>query len=162
STQHGVARMDHKSPGNVYTRIVKPTYDVPEPRVADRDDCDGALLLACGKPAITSSFQATAVASHNIVSTAHPPRVLRHPFAHTLPRQGIEVRFAPHDDIAAMEALIDENTKAVFCESIGNPAGNIIDLKALADAAHRHGVPLIVDNTVATPVLCRPFEHGAD
>ena len=79
-----------------------------------------------------------------------------------LPRQGIEVRFAPHDDIAALEALIDERTKAVFCESIGNPAGNIIDIQALADAAHRHGVPLIVDNTVATPVLCRPFEHGAD
>jgi O-acetylhomoserine (thiol)-lyase len=83
-------------------------------------------------------------------------------FAHTLPRSGIEVRFAAHDDIAALEALIDSRTKAVFCESIGNPAGNIVDLQALAEAAHRHGVPLIVDNTVATPMLCRPFEHGAD
>ena len=79
-----------------------------------------------------------------------------------MPRFGIQTRFAAHDDIAALEALIDSRTKAVFCESIGNPAGNIVDLKALADAAHRHGVPLIVDNTVATPILCRPFEHGAD
>src|SRR3546814_1991699 len=83
-------------------------------------------------------------------------------FAHTFPRQGITVKFAPHDDVAALEALIDENTKAVFCETIGNPAGNIVDIQAIADAAHRHGVPLIVDNTVASPALCRPFEHGAD
>src|SRR5690606_32369391 len=103
-----------------------------------------------------------AEAGDNIVSVAKLYGGTYNLFAHTLPRQGIEVRFAPHDDIAALEALIDDRTKAVFCESIGNPAGNIIDIQALADAAHRHGVPLIVDNTVATPILCRPFEHGAD
>src|SRR5690606_37983986 len=98
----------------------------------------------------------------NIVSVATLYGGTYNLFAHTLPRSGIETRFAPYNDVAALEALIDERTKAVFCESIGNPAGNIVDLRALADAAHRHGVPLIVDNTVATPILTRPFEHGAD
>src|SRR5690606_19433806 len=83
-------------------------------------------------------------------------------FAHTLPQYGIDVRMAPGDDPAALEALIDDNTKAVYCESIGNPAGNVVDIKAIADMAHKHGVPVIVDNTVATPYLCRPFEFGAD
>jgi len=83
-------------------------------------------------------------------------------FAHTLPRQGVEVKFASGDDLASFDQLIDQNTKAVFCESIGNPAGNVIDLEGLAKIAHKHGVPLIVDNTVASPALCRPFEHGAD
>ncbi len=112
--------------------------------------------------AITYAIQTVAEAGDNIVSVAKLYGGTYNLLAHTLPRIGIQTRFAAHDDIAALEALIDERTKAVFCESIGNPAGNIIDLQALADAAHRHGVPLIVDNTVATPVLCRPFEHGAD
>jgi len=121
-----------------------------------------ALAVASGMAAITYAIQTIAEVGDNIVSVAKLYGGTYNLFAHTLPRFGIEVRFAAHDDVAALEALIDGNTKAVFCESIGNPAGNIIDLQALADAAHRHGVPLIVDNTVATPILCRPFEHGAD
>ncbi|MEJ6656300.1 MAG: bifunctional O-acetylhomoserine aminocarboxypropyltransferase/cysteine synthase [Pseudomonas sp.] len=162
STQHGADLFDLKVPGNIYTRITNPTNAVLEERVAALEGGVGALAVASGMAAITYAIQTLAEVGDNIVSTAKLYGGTYNLFAHTLPRQGIEVRFAPHNDIAAMEALIDENTKAVFCESIGNPAGNIVDLQALADAAHRHGVPLIVDNTVATPVLCRPFEHGAD
>ena len=162
STQHGADLFDLKVAGNIYTRITNPTNAVLEERVAALEGGVGALAVASGMAAITYAIQTIAEAGDNIVSTAKLYGGTYNLFAHTLPRQGIEVRFAPHNDIAAMEALIDGNTKAVFCESIGNPAGNIVDLQALADAAHRHGVPLIVDNTVATPVLCRPFEHGAD
>ena len=161
-TQHGADLFDLKVAGNIYTRIMNPTTDVLEQRVAALEGGVGALAVASGMAAITYAIQTIAEVGDNIVSVAKLYGGTYNLFAHTLPRQGIEVRFAPHDDIAALEALIDSKTKAVFCESIGNPAGNIIDLKALADAAHRHGVPLIVDNTVATPILCRPFEHGAD
>ena len=161
-TQHGADLFDLKVAGNIYTRIMNPTTDVLEKRVAALEGGVGALAVASGMAAITYAIQTIAEVGDNIVSVAKLYGGTYNLFAHTLPRQGIEVRFAPHDDIAALEALIDDKTKAVFCESIGNPAGNIIDLKALADAAHRHGVPLIVDNTVATPILCRPFEHGAD
>jgi O-acetylhomoserine (thiol)-lyase len=162
STQHGADLFDLKVPGNIYTRIMNPTNDVLEQRVAALEGGVGALAVASGMAAITYAIQTIAEVGDNIVSVAKLYGGTYNLFAHTLPRQGIEVRFAAHDDIAALEALIDDRTRAVFCESIGNPAGNIIDLQALADAAHRHGVPLIVDNTVATPVLCRPFEHGAD
>ena len=162
STQHGADLFDLKVPGNIYTRITNPTNAVLEERVAAMEGGVAALAVASGMAAITYAIQTIAEAGDNIVSIAKLYGGTYNLFAHTLPRQGIEVRFAPHDDIAALEAMIDERTKAVFCESIGNPAGNIIDLQALADVAHRHGVPLIVDNTVATPVLCRPFEHGAD
>lgn len=161
-TQHGADLFDLKVAGNIYTRIMNPTTDVLEQRVAALEGGVGALAVASGMAAITYAIQTIAEAGDNIVSVAKLYGGTYNLFAHTLPRQGLEVRFAPHDDIAALEALIDARTKAVFCESIGNPAGNIIDLQALADAAHRHGVPLIVDNTVATPMLCRPFEHGAD
>ncbi|KHO64628.1 bifunctional O-acetylhomoserine aminocarboxypropyltransferase/cysteine synthase [Pseudomonas flexibilis] len=161
-TQHGADLFDLKVAGNIYTRIMNPTTDVLEKRVAALEGGVAALAVASGMAAITYAIQTIAGVGDNIVSVAKLYGGTYNLFAHTLPRQGIQVRFAPHDDIAALEALIDDNTKAVFCESIGNPAGNIIDLKALADAAHRHGVPLIVDNTVATPILCRPFEHGAD
>jgi O-acetylhomoserine (thiol)-lyase len=161
-TQHGADLFDLKVPGNIYTRIMNPTTAVLEQRVAALEGGVGALGVASGMAAITYAIQTIAEAGDNIVSVAKLYGGTYNLFAHTFPRQGIQVRFAAHDDIAALEALIDDKTKAVFCESIGNPAGNIIDLKALADAAHRHGVPLIVDNTVATPVLCRPFEHGAD
>jgi O-acetylhomoserine (thiol)-lyase len=161
-TQHGADLFDLKVPGNIYTRIMNPTNDVLEQRVAALEGGIGGLAVASGMAAITYAIQTIAGVGDNIVSVAKLYGGTYNLFAHTLPRFGIEVRFAPHDDIAALEALIDENTKAVFCESIGNPAGNIIDLAALAEAAHRHGVPLIVDNTVATPILCRPFEHGAD
>ncbi|GAC1029999.1 bifunctional O-acetylhomoserine aminocarboxypropyltransferase/cysteine synthase [Pseudomonas sp. No.21] len=161
-TQHGADLFDLKVPGNIYTRIMNPTNDVLEKRIAALEGGVGALAVASGMAAITYAIQTVAEAGDNIVSVAKLYGGTYNLFAHTLPRSGIQVRFAAHDDIAALEALIDERTKAVFCESIGNPAGNIIDLAALAAAAHRHGVPLIVDNTVATPILCRPFEHGAD
>lgn len=161
-TQHGADLFDLKVPGNIYTRIMNPTNDVLEQRVAALEGGVAALTFASGMAAITAAIQTLAEAGDNIVSVGKLYGGTYNLFAHTLPRQGLEVRFGPHDDIAALEQLIDEKTKAVFCESIGNPAGNIVDLKALADAAHRHGVPLIVDNTVATPALCRPFEHGAD
>ncbi|WP_350447177.1 bifunctional O-acetylhomoserine aminocarboxypropyltransferase/cysteine synthase [Pseudomonas solani] len=161
-TQHGADLFDLKVPGNIYTRIMNPTNDVLEKRIAALEGGVGALAVASGMAAITYAIQTIAEAGDNIVSVAKLYGGTYNLFAHTLPRSGIQVRFAAHDDIAALEALIDERTKAVFCESIGNPAGNIIDLAALAAAAHRHGVPLIVDNTVATPILCRPFEHGAD
>lgn len=161
-TQHGADLFDLKVPGNIYTRIMNPTTDVLEQRVAALEGGVAALAVASGMAAITYAIQTIAEVGDNIVSVAKLYGGTYNLFAHTLPRQGIEVRFAAHDDIAALEALIDDRTKAVFCESIGNPAGNVIDLAALAEAAHRHGVPLIVDNTVATPMLCRPFEHGAD
>ncbi|MBW8454462.1 bifunctional O-acetylhomoserine aminocarboxypropyltransferase/cysteine synthase [Stutzerimonas stutzeri] len=161
-TQHGADLFDLKVPGNIYTRIMSPTTDVLEQRVAALEGGVAALAVASGMAAITYAIQTIAEVGDNIVSVAKLYGGTYNLFAHTLPRQGIEVRFAVHDDIAALEALIDGRTKAVFCESIGNPAGNVIDLAALAEAAHRHGVPLIVDNTVATPMLCRPFEHGAD
>lgn len=161
-TQHGADLFDLKVAGNIYTRITNPTNDILEKRVAALEGGVAALAMASGMAAITATIQTIAEAGDNIVSVAKLYGGTYNLFAHTLPRQGLEVRFAPHDDIAALEKLIDSKTKAVFCESIGNPAGNIVDIQALADAAHRHGVPLIVDNTVATPVLCRPFDYGAD
>ena len=161
-TQHGADLFDLKVPGNIYSRITNPTNDILEKRVAALEGGVAALAMASGMAAITATIQTIAEAGDNIVSVAKLYGGTYNLFAHTLPRQGLEVRFAPHDDIAALEKLIDSKTKAVFCESIGNPAGNIVDIQALADAAHRHGVPLIVDNTVATPVLCRPFDYGAD
>ncbi|PWB31038.1 bifunctional O-acetylhomoserine aminocarboxypropyltransferase/cysteine synthase [Pseudomonas sp. SDI] len=161
-TQHGADLFDLKVAGNIYSRIMNPTNDVLEQRMAALEGGVGALAVASGMAAITYAIQTVAEAGDNIVSVAKLYGGTYNLLAHTLPRFGIQTRFAAHDDIAALEALIDERTKAVFCESIGNPAGNIVDLQALADAAHRHGVPLIVDNTVATPILCRPFEHGAD
>lgn len=162
STQHGADLFDLKVPGNIYTRIMNPTNDVLEQRMAALEGGVGGLAVASGMAAITYAIQTLAEVGDNIVSVAKLYGGTYNLFAHTLPRQGIEVRFAAHDDIAALESLIDARTKAVFCESIGNPSGNIIDIAALAAAAHRHGVPLIVDNTVATPALCRPIEHGAD
>ncbi|MAL97325.1 MAG: O-acetylhomoserine aminocarboxypropyltransferase [Alteromonadaceae bacterium] len=162
NTQHGADLFDLKVPGNIYTRIMNPTNDVLEQRVAAMEGGVAGLAVASGMAAITYTVQTLAEAGDNIVSVAKLYGGTYNLFAHTLPRQGIEVRFAAHDDIAALEAMIDDRTKMVFCETIGNPAGNIIDLAALAEAAHRKGVPLVVDNTVATPALCKPIEHGAD
>ncbi len=161
-TQHGADLFNLKVPGNIYTRITNPTNDILEKRVAALEGGVAALAMASGMAAITATIQTIAEAGDNIVSIAKLYGGTYNLFAHTLPRQGLEVRFAPHDDLAALEAMIDDKTKGVFCESIGNPAGNIVDIQALADVAHRHGVPLIVDNTVATPVLCRPIDYGAD
>lgn len=161
-TQHGADLFDLKVPGNIYTRIMNPTNDVLEKRVAALEGGLAAVAVASGMAAITYAIQTIAQVGDNIVSVAKLYGGTYNLMAHTFPRIGIEARFAPHDDIAALEALIDDKTKAVFCETITNPSGNIVDIQALADVAHRHGVPLIVDNTVATPYLCRPFEHGAD
>lgn len=162
NTQHGADLFDLKVPGNIYTRIMNPTTDVLEQRLAAIEGGIGALAVASGMAAITYAIQALTQVGDNIVSTSQLYGGTYNLFAHTLPRQGVDVRMAAFDDFAGLEALIDENTKALFCESIGNPAGNIVDLQRLAEIAHKHGVPLMVDNTVATPVLCRPFEHGAD
>jgi len=161
-TQHGADLFNLKVPGNIYTRITNPTNDILEQRVAALEGGVAALAMASGMAAITAAIQTIAEAGDNIVSVAKLYGGTYNLFAHTLPRQGLDVRFAPHDDLAALEAMIDDKTKAVFCESIGNPAGNIVDMQALADVAHRHGVPLIVDNTVASPALWRPIENGAD
>lgn len=162
NTQHGADLFDLKVAGNIYTRIMNPTNGVLEERVAALEGGVAALAVASGMAAITYSIQAIAQAGDNIVSISKLYGGTYNLFAHTFPRQGITVKFAPHDDVAALEALIDKNTKAVFCETIGNPGGHIVDIQAIADAAHRHGVPLIVDNTVASPALCRPIEYGAD
>ncbi len=161
-TQHGADLFDLKVPGNIYTRITNPTNDILEQRVAALEGGVAALAMASGMAAITAAIQTLAEVGDNIVSVASLYGGTYNLFAHTLPRQGLEVRFAPYNDLAALEALIDDKTKAVFCESIGNPAGNVVDIEALAELAHRHGVPLIVDNTVPSPALLRPIEHGAD
>ena len=162
STQHGADLFDLKVPGNIYTRIMNPTTDVLEQRVSQMEGGLAGLAVASGMAAITYAIQAITSVGDNIVSTSQLYGGTYNLFAHTLPRQGIEVKFASGDDLSTFDQLIDENTKAVFCESIGNPAGNVIDIEALANIAHKHGVPLIVDNTVASPALCRPIEHGAD
>ncbi|MBK1701223.1 O-acetylhomoserine aminocarboxypropyltransferase/cysteine synthase family protein [Thiococcus pfennigii] len=161
-TQHGADLFDLKVPGNIYTRIMNPTSDVLEKRVAAMEGGVGGLALASGMSAVTYTIFTIAQAGDNIVATSTLYGGTYNLFAHTLPRLGIEVRLAAPNDIAAMDAKIDAKTKAVFCESIGNPAGNVADIAALADMAHSHGVPLIVDNTVPSPYLCRPFEHGGD
>jgi O-acetylhomoserine (thiol)-lyase len=161
-TQHGADLFDLKEPGNIYTRIMNPTNDVLEQRIAALEGGIAGLAFASGMAAITAAIQTVARAGDNIISVSQLYGGTYNFFAHTLPNQGIEARLASGDDIDALEALIDDNTKALFCESIGNPAGNIVDIQALADMAHKHGIPVIVDNTVATPILCRPIEQGAD
>jgi O-acetylhomoserine (thiol)-lyase len=162
STQHGADLFDLKVAGNIYTRIMNPTTDVLEKRLAALEDGVGSLALASGMAAITYAIMTIAEAGDNIVTTSALYGGTYNLFAHTLPQYGIEVRFAEYHDIAGMEKLVDARTKAVFCESVGNPAGNVPDIGAMAEMAHRHGVPLMVDNTVPTPYLCRPFDHGAD
>ena len=161
-TQHGADLFDLKVPGNIYTRIMNPTTDVLEQRMAAMEGGIGALVVASGMAAITYAIQCICSVGDNIVSTSQLYGGTYNLFAHTLPNQGIEARMVSGDDFDGLEQAIDENTKLVFCESIGNPAGNIVDIEKFAEIAHKHGVPLVVDNTVATPFLCRPFELGAD
>lgn len=160
-TQHGADLFDLKVEGNIYTRIMNPTTAVLEQRVAEMEGGIAGLALASGMAAITYAIQTIASAGDNIVSVSQLYGGTYNLFEHSFPRQGIDVRMvdASFDGI---ERLFDEKTKAVFCESIGNPAGNVVDIEKLAKIAHDHGVPLIVDNTVGTPFLCRPIEHGAD
>ncbi|MDF1833174.1 MAG: aminotransferase class I/II-fold pyridoxal phosphate-dependent enzyme [Porticoccaceae bacterium] len=162
NTQHGADLFDLKVPGNIYTRIMNPTTAVLEERLAAMEGGIGALAVASGMAAITYAIQCLCEVGDNIVSTSQLYGGTYNLFAHTFPRQGIEARMVSHDDYSSFEAQIDDRTRALFCESIGNPAGNIVDIERLAEIAHRHGVPLIVDNTVATPYLCRAFEYGAD
>jgi O-acetylhomoserine (thiol)-lyase len=162
SAQHGADLFDLKVQGNIYTRIMNPTSDVLEKRVAELEGGIGGLALASGSAAVTYSIMTIAEQGDNIVSASALYGGTYNLFAHTLPQFGIEVRFADHRDPSSFEKLIDARTKAVFCESIGNPLGNVTDFGAIAEVAHRHGVPLIVDNTVPTPYLCRPFDFGAD
>jgi O-acetylhomoserine (thiol)-lyase len=162
SAQHGADLFDLKVQGNIYTRIMNPTSDVLEKRVAELEGGIGALALASGSAAVTYAIMTIAEQGDNIVSSSALYGGTYNLFAHTLPQFGIETRFADHRRPEEFEKLIDSRTKAVFCESIGNPLGNVTDFGALAAIAHRHGVPLIVDNTVPSPYLCRPFDHGAD
>lgn len=161
-TQHGADLFDLKVAGNIYTRIMNPTSAVLEQRVAALEGGVGALALASGMAAVTNAILTLAQAGDNIIAVSTLYGGTYNLFAHTLPRLGIQTRFAAPNDLDGMAAHIDSRTKAIFCESIGNPAGNVADLTPLADLAHAHGLPLIVDNTVPTPYLCRPFEHGAD
>jgi len=161
-TQHGADLFDLKVPGNIYTRIMNPTTAVLEQRLAEMEGGVAGLVVASGMAAITYAVQCISDVGCNIVSTSQLYGGTYNLFAHTLPKQGIEVRMISADDFDGFEKAIDENTRAIFCESIGNPAGNIVDIERLAEIAHKHGVPLMVDNTVATPYLCRPFDHGAD
>jgi O-acetylhomoserine (thiol)-lyase len=162
NAQHGADLFDLKVQGNIYTRIMNPTQDVLEKRIAALEGGIGALAVASGMAAITYAIQTIAESGDNIVSASTLYGGTYNLFAHTFPQLGIEVRFADPRKPEEFAPLIDGRTKAIFCESIGNPLGNVTDFARLADIAHAHGIPLIVDNTVPSPYLCRPFEHGAD
>jgi len=162
SAQHGADLFDLKVAGNIYTRIMNPTQDVLEQRLAALEGGLAALALASGQAAVTYSILTIAEAGDNIVASSALYGGTYNLFAHTLPQYGIEVRFADYRDPASFAPLIDGRTKALFVESLGNPQGNVTDIGAVADVAHAAGVPLIVDNTVPTPYLARPFDHGAD
>ena len=161
-TQHGADLFDLKVAGNIYTRIMNPTSGVLEQRLAAMEGGIGGLAVASGMAAITYAIQCICNVGSNIVSTSQLYGGTYNLFAHTFPNQGIDVRMVSYDDFEGFERAIDDKTRAIFCESIGNPAGNVVDLQKLAEIAHKHGLPLIVDNTVASPFLCRPFELGAD
>jgi len=160
--QHGADLFNLAVAGNIYTRIMNPTNDVLEQRVAQLEGGVGALAVSAGSAAVNYAILNLAEMGNNIVTVPLLYGGTYTLFKHMLPKLGIDVRFADDDSPASLEKLIDDKTSAVYCESIGNPAGNIPDLAAIAEMAHKHGVPVIVDNTVATPSLMRPFEHGAD
>lgn len=162
NAQHGADLFDLKVTGNIYTRIMNPTQDVLEKRVAALEGGVAALAVASGMAAITYAIQTIAEAGDNFLSASQLYGGTYNLFAHTLPQIGIEVRFADARQPETFAALIDSRTKAIFCESIGNPLGNVTDVAKLAEIAHAHGIPLIVDNTVPSPYLFRPIEHGAD
>jgi O-acetylhomoserine (thiol)-lyase len=162
SADHGAALFNLEQEGFRYSRISNPTNEILETRVAELEGGVAAVSLASGQAALHYAIVTLADHGGNIVTTPQLYGTTYTLFSHVLKRQGIEARFAASDGAADLEALIDNQTRAVFCESVGNPAGNICDIATIAAAAHRHGVPLIVDNTVATPILLRPIEHGAD
>ena len=160
--RHGAALFNLAEEGNIYTRIMNPTCAVLEKRVAALEGGTGALAVSAGSSAIFYAMCNIAKAGQNIVSVPQLYGGTYTLFAHMLPRLGVEVRMAADDRAESLLALADKNTRAFFCETVGNPAGNVADLSALAEAAHSAGVPLIVDNTVPSPALTRPIEHGAD
>lgn len=162
NAQHGADLFNLEVAGNIYSRIMNPTNAVLEERVAALEGGMAALAVSAGSAAINYAILTIAEHGNNIVSTPQIYGGTFTLFSHMLARLGIEARFAEDESPAALEKLIDDKTSAVFCESIANPAGAIMDIQGIADIAHAHGVPLIVDNTVATPILIRPFEHGAD
>jgi O-acetylhomoserine (thiol)-lyase len=162
SADHGAALFNLEAEGYRYSRIANPTTSVLEKRIAELEGGVGALAVATGQAALHFSIVNLADVGGNIVSVPQLYGTTHTLLGHVLPRQGITTRFADSDQADDIERLIDENTKAVYAETIGNPAGNVCDIEALARVAHRHGVPLVVDNTVATPILLRPFDYGAD
>jgi O-acetylhomoserine (thiol)-lyase len=162
NTQHGADLFDLKVPGNIYTRIMNPTQDILEKRVAGLEGGIASLALSSGQAAVTYSIQTICEAGDNIISASTLYGGTYNLFAHTLPQFGIDVRFADYRKPEDFEIQIDDKTKAIYCESIGNPLGNVTDIAKLSEIAHQHGIPLIVDNTVPSPYLCRPIEFGAD
>src|SRR5580704_5971319 len=162
SADHGAALFNLEVEGYRYSRINNPTVAVLEKRVSDLEGGVAAIAAASGQAALFYALANVADGGGNIVSTSQLYGTTHTLLAHLLPRSGITGRFADSGQAAEMATLVDENTRALFCESVGNPAGNICDIEAIAKVAHDHGVPLIVDNTVATPILERPIEHGAD
>src|SRR5271154_4490640 len=162
SAEHAAALFNLEAEGYRYTRISNPTTAVLEQRMAALEGGLEAMCVATGQAAVNYAVLNLAGMGSNIVSPPQLYGTTHTLFAHILPAQGVSVRFAESDRPEVVEKLIDDNTRAVFCESVGNPAGNICDIEALAGAAHKHGVPLIVDNTVATPILLRPIDYGAD
>ena len=161
-TQHGADLFNLAVLGNIYSRIMNPTTDVLEQRIADMEGGVAALGLASGQAATTYAIQTITEAGDNIISMSTLYGGTYNLFAHTFPQMGIETRFVDPENLDSMAALIDGKTKAVYCESLGNPAGNILDIEKVVEIAHAHGVPVIVDNTVPSPYLCRPIEWGAD
>jgi len=162
SADHGAALFNLETPGYRYSRIANPTNDVLERRVAALEGGLEALSVSTGQAALNYAMLNLTQLGSNIVSVPQLYGTTHTLFSHVLPSQGVTVRFARSDRPEAIEELIDGQTKAVFCESVGNPAGNICDIEAFADVAHQHGVPLVVDNTVATPILLKPIDYGAD
>ena len=162
NAQHGADLFNLDVPGNIYTRIMNPTNDVLEKRVAALEGGIAGLAVSSGMAAIQYAIMTIAQQGDNIATVPMLYGGTHTLFKHLFPSLGIECRFADGDSADAIDSIIDDNTKAVYCESIGNPAGNIVDLEALAGVAHKHGIPLIVDNTVPSPCITKPIEHGAD
>ena len=161
-TQHGADLFDLKVKGNIYTRIMNPTTEVLENRVSEMEGGVGGLAFSSGMAAVTAAILNITSNGDNIVSTSSLYGGTVSLFKDTFPKMGIEARFGNVKDLNGLEKMIDEKTKLIFCESIGNPAANVTDIKEISNIAHKHNIPLFIDNTVPSPYVCRPIEHGAD